>query len=359
MKTKNLFLVILMFSLLTIGKKLNAQTLPPSMWFYNNMLFIGKDDNIWLVDETNFENPRYIGKYTINGNTNIIVKDNFLYADNYNDLVKIDLKQKKEVARLSNVFNVTAPTNAYLKRINYRPAGFVASGINFSQGGSLAKFAINGNYLYALNKTDIKTIQLSNDSQNQNQNTKFELVNTVEIPLSSGSQAETLISEGNRLLVGANDGMYIYSVENASLPNYQNKYDHIKSCDPVVINNNIAYITMHKGSECGDGENVLEVVDISNNEPERLKSISLEKPMGLGIVDNNNLLVCDDNEIILFDISNPSYSSEKTSFTGDAYDLIVFPNGNTILSLKDNSFANYKFNKNKNTFNYVSKIPLK
>lgn len=66
---------------------------------------------------------------------------------------------------------------------------------------------------------------------------------------------------------------------------------HVQSCDPVVVQDNIAYVTL-QGS-CFDERNRLEIIDVSDpGAPKLVTDYNLQEPFGLG-VDGNYLFVCD------------------------------------------------------------------
>ena len=88
--------------------------------------------------------------------------------------------------------------------------------------------------------------------------------------------------------------MPILSLENPELPHLLSTYEHINSCDPVVVENDIAYVTLRSGSaECEGFTNQLEVIDIADlHAPKLIKVYPMENPWGLGI-DNDVLFICD------------------------------------------------------------------
>src|SRR5215203_1013861 len=99
-------------------------------------------------------------------------------------------------------------------------------GGNAGQGGSMSRYAIQGSYLYVVDAVSLKVFNITND--------QFTLISTQEV----GSGIETIFSRPDYLYLGANNGMYIYSLQNPESPEFNFRYEHIVACDPVVVQGN-------------------------------------------------------------------------------------------------------------------------
>lgn len=161
------------------------------------------------------------------------------------------------------------------------------------QGGSLTRFAINGNYLYIASQTTLSVYDISNED--------FEELKTINV----GFGLETISTRGSYLYLGAQDAMYIYSISNPEEPQFIFRYSHIVSCDPVVVEGNRAYVTLSSGSFCNRGTNALEIIDISNpNNPVLIANYPMNTPLGIGVKDNI-LFVCEQTfGFKVFDVTN-------------------------------------------------------
>ena len=106
-------------------------------------------------------------------------------------------------------------------------------------GGSMARFTIRDDYLYTVDSYDLKTFDIRDRL-----NPKI----TSEVNLGWG--IETIFPYGENLFIGAQSGMHIYGLENKEEPNYISSYEHVTSCDPVVVQDSYAYVTLRGGSEC-------------------------------------------------------------------------------------------------------------
>jgi len=179
------------------------------------------------------------------------------------------------------------------------------------QGGSLARFTLKGDYLYTVDDFGLNVFNVAD--------TKDPIkVNSVPI----GFDIETLFGYQDYLYIGSQNGMFIYSLENPEFPSKLSSVEHFTACDPVVANDTHAFVTLHSERFCGNDINVLEVYDITDvTNPILLNSRNLTKPKGLGLY-GDFLFVCDD-EIKVFDITDPAASKLVTSIKRSAFDVII------------------------------------
>jgi hypothetical protein len=182
------------------------------------------------------------------------------------------------------------------------------------QGGSMARFALGPNHLYVVDTYNVKVYEI-NDSGSLVEKTIVQ----------AGFGIETIFIRGEDLFLGANDAMYRYSITDPEIPKFVSRYDHIISCDPVVVNGNYAYVTLRIDVSCrAAGQDALEIIDISNpSSPQLVKSYAVTTPYGLGI-DGNTLFLCEGNNgLKIFDVTNPtSISLIKHYPSINSYDVI-------------------------------------
>ena len=186
------------------------------------------------------------------------------------------------------------------------------SGATDGKGGSLAIFALKGDYLYTVDHMNLNVFSLINTSQPTKVNQK-----------QIGFEIETLFANGDYLFVGSRSGMFIYSIQNPENPEKLSSVQHFTACDPVVANDTHAFVTLHSNTSCGNNTNVLQVYDTSNLlSPTLIHSRNLTEPKGLGLY-NNYLIVCDYQDIKFFDISNPAEPFIVSSLLGQCYDVAI------------------------------------
>ncbi|MDB4161932.1 hypothetical protein N9772_06175 [Bacteroidia bacterium] len=205
----------------------------------------------------------------------------------------------------------------------------IGNGSSTGTGGSLARFTIAKNHLYIATESELFTYSLATASKPQY---------ISKIALSTG--LETIFSLGDFLYLGTQNGMFIYDITNASTPTYASNYWHVTSCDPVVANENYAFVTLRDGTTCRRGQNRLDVIDVRDKRSPQLQmSLEMEQPTGLGLY-NNFLFVCDNGQIKRFNISEPTNPSfqKSTALTG-VFDIII--NGDILIAVHPEGVSQY------------------
>ena len=211
------------------------------------------------------------------------------------------------------------------------------------KGGSLARFAIIHNNLYAVTRENLKLFNLSNPSQP-------DLTDSIYL----GVGIETIFPYGENLFIGTQTGMQIYDISTPSVPLKLSTYQHIYSCDPVVADDNYAYVTLNSNNDwCGRTVNRLDIIDISNlSSPYRVANYAMEGPEGLG-VEGNLLFVCD-NGLKVYDITDKSNLKLLQHFDIKATDVI--PIGDKLLVIGDDGLYQYQYDGSE--ISLLSKIPV-
>ncbi|MFY0601124.1 MAG: hypothetical protein JXR03_15715 [Cyclobacteriaceae bacterium] len=157
-----------------------------------------------------------------------------------------------------------------------------SGGESVGTGGSLARFTISGDYLYAVDQTQLLTFSLLDPLQP----VKVDL-----FELDWG--VETIFTMDTIVFVGTQTGMHMFDISEGSRPGYLSLYEHIQSCDPVVAQDTLAFVTLRSGNTCWNGENQLDVIDIRDlRDPKLITSYPMQNPYGLGIA-GNHLFVCE------------------------------------------------------------------
>lgn len=217
---------------------------------------------------------------------------------------------------------------------------------NNGVGGSLARFAIVDDYLYTVSNSNLKVFDISQAPlPRQVQDVKL------------GLNIETIFPYKNMLFIGSRTGMHIYDNTNPLQPVFVSQYQHVESCDPVVVQGNYAYVTLRSGTPCRFGSNLLDVIDISNpRSPSPVQSIPMLNPHGLGI-DGDVLFVCEgEHGLKVFDATNPARLVEKQFIKGiRTYDVI--PRNKVLLVVGRDGLMQYDYS-DVNNPKLLSMIPL-
>jgi hypothetical protein len=355
---------------------------PGKIYFKDNYLYINEImKGVHIYNNINPSAPKYVGFISIPGNVDIVIAGNTMVADSYIDLVSIDISNPaaaKEVARLKNVFPYAVPAYDIKYRVgqiddtkgvvvdwkvstvrkeinttNY-PVYPVFFGSRFTEfslsadasakgaqqstpagiGGSMARFGLIGHHLLAVDNSTYYNFDLTSPTNP-----------SLETKVNINWGIETMFLSGNTMFLGTRNGMLVYNVTDVSKPEYISSFWHATGCDPVVVQNNKAYVTIRGGNPCGSNINRLDVLDITNiKSPALIRSYSMTSPYGLAI-DDDILFVCDgDDGLKVFNASDPFLVAEHliASFKDiNAYDVI--PIGNALLMIGENGFYQYDY----------------
>lgn len=183
------------------------------------------------------------------------------------------------------------------------------------KSGSLARFAIVGNYMYAVSDFDMRIYDVSNSNAPQ-------ILHSVQI----GWGVETIFAMGNYLFLGSQSGVYLYEIQADGNINFKSFYSHFQSCDPVVAEGQYAYSTVRSGAACRvrDTMNELHIIDISNvQKPKQVSVFRMTFPIGLGI-NGNHLFVCDTEGVRVLDVTYKATPIQINYIKNiDAVDVIV------------------------------------
>jgi len=185
---------------------------------------------------------------------------------------------------------------------------------NAGTGGSLARFTISGNYMYVVDAGKLYTFNIT-APQDPRQ------VSVKEV----GFNIETIFPYGDKLFIGSQDAMYIYSISDPANPDRLGVASHLRACDPVVANDSIAYVTVRTGSNCGGNINALNVYNVNDPlNPVLYTSLGLSNPRGLSL-NGNALYICDEAAgLRVMNIDDPYNPQQVQLVTGDKfYDCIA------------------------------------
>lgn len=344
------------------------------IYAYQDYIFIGDKEGVHVIDNSNPENPNAKAFIEIPKNEDISVKNNFLYADSATDLLVFDISDINAIAlveRLEDVFDVYnfgIPLQAEV--VDYQgfddrnsvivgwtvtlerrkkqnddllidvvfdnnTGGFNTAESAVGIGGSLARFQIVSDYLYTVGSQKMTIFNIQNLETPVLENTQY-----------VGWNIETMFQADNYLYLGSTNGMFIYALENPSLPEFVSEFIHWEGCDPVVVDGQYAYLTLRGGNACGQQESVLEVIDIADRtNPILAGRYTLENPYGLGF-QGNTLYVCDGTAgLKLFDISDPLNVKLNGSIEG-IQTTDVIPLQNSLILIGNNTLYQYRYLEN-------------
>ena len=342
------------------------------IWVKGHYLFIVDVlKGVHIVDNSNPSSPVKLGFLEIFACSDIAISGNLLFADNYSDLLTFDISDILNPAlqcRTENAFNFTAidvigeydynlpavgviwnkgvitgwnqeevtEEIAVYSGFNNSLAQFDSSPITESSGtssistvsvgGSMARFTITGDHLHTIESSVLTSYSITNTCPEETATT---FINRI---------GETLFSAEGNLFIGTTTGMLIYGLSDPGNPTYISDFQHVASCDPVVISGDKAYVTLRTGTRCQGDINELVIINISDlSNPTEMAAYDMSNPHGLGVV-GSTLFLCDGSDgLKVYDVENP-YDLENNLISHfsdiQTYDIIPLEN-QLIMSAKE------------------------
>jgi hypothetical protein len=369
---------------------------PGKIFLYNNYLFVNEvNKGIHIIDNQDPSSPQFIGFINIPANKDMAVRGDRLYADSANDLLVFDISDFNNPELLSRKADVFQMTHSQVRGFPYRDidaskgvvidwepvevtevcrgdcnrmgggiwgGGLRGGFIGFNtgamatdsgggsgsagQGGSMARFALTGDYLYVVDWSTLVTFGISDDEpvMHDKQNV--------------GWLIETIFPYNENLFIGSANSMYIYDISNPSTPNLLSRFRHATACDPVVVEGDYAYVTLRDGEICPNvqGTNHLEVINVKDLEnPKRVGIYEMIHPHGLGI-DNGDLFVSEgDYGLKIMDASDP-YNVKEIRHIKDIRTIDVIPSNGVLIVTGADGIIQYDYSDIDN-FQELSMIP--
>jgi len=348
------------------------------------LLIVEYREGVHVIDISNPSSPQNKMFIDVPGCVDIAVKDNILYADSYVDLVAIDLSDvnhPKEKNRVKDIFPYTVPAadneslpyasvdqnkgvvisweakrekhnlertynpqypvySDYAYRNNLAAGGsytWAASGTtgsSFGKSGSMARFGLYDKYLYIVNNYMLYMFDVENADAPQKAGS-----------MGIGGNVETMFVYDNHLFFGTANGMLVYDVSIPNTPVFVQTYWHITGCDPVVVQDGYAYVTLRAGTTCQNNTvNRLDIIKCSDDykQFDLINSYNLVQPYGLGI-DGNLLFICDGSAgLKVYDVSLKAQMRSLASFPAiRTYDVI--PADGYLFMIGDDGFYLYDY----------------
>ncbi len=345
---------------------------PGKLYIYGKYIFLNEiDKGVHIIDNENPSNPINVAFINIPGNLDIAVKGNTLYADFYADLLAIDIAnplQAKVEKMLPQIFPERQYENGFvpdptlvivdwLKKdttvevdrnggifggwgcaaCSFLSADALSGGgksMSSAPGiaGSMSRFAVVNEFMYAVNQSALQTISVSTANDPQ-------LVKSDNM----GWSIETIFPFKDKLFIGSSSGMFIYNIANPSAPERLGNFSHARACDPVIADDDYAFVTLRDGSTCAGTSNQLDIVDVRNIlYPNLVKTYQLTNPFGLA-KDGNYLFICDGRDgLKVYDASSVNNLILIKHIQGmEAYDVIAW--NKRLLLVTDKGLRQYDY----------------
>ena len=269
------------------GTGKDGLVMPVSMYLADNTLYVSDPSTgIHVFDALPGTAPVHRAIVPFAGNTGTAARDDVVYANSWGGIFALRITATGAVDTLAGPFAAREP-NLVWSEGPYDEGGWGCGGCATfspqasppaSQGGgsSYAVFAIIDTFLYYVDIDQGSVIALSIS--------RPELPRFLgETPVGGG--LETLFPNGRYLFVGSQTGMHILDrYPDPVHPRYRAIFRHGRACDPVVVEDSLAYVTLRSGSACGETMDALLAVSIADPSlPRLLCSASPPTPYGVAV----------------------------------------------------------------------------
>ena len=314
---------------------------PGKFYYYKHYMLINEpNEGIHIIDNADPTNPVQVAFWEVIGNVDIAIRDNQMYLDQYADMTTYDVSEflspkflcrRNDVYRL-NGFNeskgyiieyrrttVTEEVSCHNQYGNYyfdgdllwaaENAGFGSvindvSNPNFQDSnagiaGSYTRFCFNKNYLYTIDQSNLRPYTLIEGA-----------CPVPQLEVNVGWNIETIFPYKDHLFIGSQTGVFIYDASDETRPQFKSNFNHATGCDPVVCDDDLAFVTIHGGTTCRGEVNQLDILDVKNlTSPILIQSYPMKSPKGLALTENY-IYLCDDG-LKIIDRKDPSRLKQK------------------------------------------------
>ncbi|HVS98684.1 MAG TPA: hypothetical protein VHE54_19460 [Puia sp.] len=344
---------------------------PGQIYIKDNFIYLNDvNKGIHVIDNSDPSHPVQTAFLKIPGNSGIAIRGNILYADMYSDLLSIDITSPSHAKVVGHLFqyfgyrNYFADTSRVLTgwitkdttvvTLNPGRGLYLAPGTpyytldpaasfalsnsvaqtktNTGIAGSEAMMTLIGDYLYTIpDPHSLGVIDIRDSSRP-----------TLTTTISAGLDLETIFPFQDKLLLGSKEGVYVYSLANKVVPVSVGQFKHGTACDPVIADEQYAYVTLHSGTGCGGSANELDVLSAQDiTQSSLVKTYPMNGPTGLG-KDGPWLFVCDNPVVRIFDASDPSNLKPLSSLNvKNPFDLIAI--NHLLLVIGDGGLYEYDY----------------
>ncbi len=338
------------------------------------LFYIAQESGVHVFNNTNPSAPVNIAFINLDGVHDISVKGNYLFADNFVDLLVFDISNIQNITLVRTIQNTVAffpefPEDAEFYDYTVNPTGDeIITGFDIQMkprlegqqlalagdalasfessntapigtGGSYARFQINDDALYTIDSYKLNVFNIA-DPVNAFFDKEIYMMGWF-----GGGEFETLFIQKDILFVGSTNGMYTVDATDEFNPYFVSGFSHATACDPVVVFGNTAYITVRGGTFCGaidDQINVIDVTDIAA--PTLLSTYLINEPYGLGIKSGALYVGCGNNGLKVFNAANSANLTLENTYAGNVKDVIAL--SSHLIVVGDNHITQYNYGPN-------------
>ena len=271
------------------GGNENELVEPVSMYLADNTLYVSDPySGVHMFDALPGRPPVPQGVVPFRGNTGVAVYEDVVYANSGQGIFALRIIGAGLVDTLAGPFGAPVSYMAWDEG-PFDGDGWGCGGCTSTQydmapaspsgGSSYAVFAVIDTFLYYADVSQGSVVAMT--------------IAHPESPRVLGKtqvtwDLETLHPQGRYLFLGSRTGMHILDRDPDPVHlAYKGRFEHVRACDPVVVQGSLAYVTVRSGATCGMTEDALLVVSIADPSlPQLLCSATPPTPYGLAVQDS-------------------------------------------------------------------------
>ncbi len=225
---------------------------PGKIYFYNNYIFVNeRNKGIHIIDNSDPAAPNNIAFINIPGNNDMAVQGNYLYADNGDDLITLDISNptsatlvdrktdafpqlyqydegllvyydEEEVSEVVDCNDNGGRFTGWQENVLFATAdaGTISnsSAMTSGVGGSMARFTISQGHLYTVDDAQLNVFEINSNPASPNELSD----------VSVGWGIETIFPYQDKLFIGSNAGMYIFDNSTPSNPIQLSRFETLE-----------------------------------------------------------------------------------------------------------------------------------
>lgn len=288
---------------------------PINIYLYDTLLLVSdRDRGIHVYSVKERCAPAWLQTIPLRGNTGMAVKDSILFANSHGSLLAIRLHDDS-LYTIASVLNGSRSHPGDYGDYCYGDYDYYggfgcgcteyatvadnaprAAGGGGGVGGSYATFAVIDSFLYYIDGYYIKTLDITDPAHPR--------------PLADtyvGWEIETLFPTHDHLFVGGTRGMYVLDRSDPSDPREIGRVEHFRACDPVVVRDSTAFVTLRGGTRCGEAPDTLLVVNIADPAaPKVIGGADAPSPYGLAVKDTLLYVANGTRGFTLYSVAEPA-----------------------------------------------------
>lgn len=310
-KTKRMLLSVAVMAVFSIGARfdspqkgelINAQ----SMYLYGTNLYVSDEISGINIYDVSWGAPVHWTTVPIEGNTGVAVRDSVIYANSWYSILAIRVHADGSWDTAAVIRQDPYCCYMPVDDIYYEHRGWGCTSVDYATadggaqpvsgtGSSYAVFGVIDTFLYYASEYDVVTMSIADPDS------PVVLTETYV-----GWDLETLFPTERFLFIGGRNGMYIMDRGNAANPRLIGSFQHAYACDPVVVADTIAYVTLRGGNNCGSTNDAFLSVSLGDpTYPYLLDQGTPRTPYGLSVNDTLAYIAKGYNGFCLYSIADP------------------------------------------------------